>query len=45
MERTLYLNVLAVLLVATVMLFVRMRQEGIRRELDALRRLAHATAI
>ena len=45
MERALYLNVLAVFLVAAVMLFVRMRQEAFRRELDALRRLAHAQAI
>lgn len=45
MERVLYLNFLAVLLIAIVMLAVRMRQEGIRRELDGLRRLAHANAI
>lgn len=45
MERALYLNVLAVLLVAVVMLAVRMRQEGLRRELDALRREAHANAL
>jgi heme exporter protein C len=45
MEQALWLNVLAVILMASVMLFVRMRQEGIRRELDALRRLAHANAI
>ena len=45
MERALYLNVLAVILVAVVMLAVRMRQEGLRRELDALRREAHANAL
>ena len=42
MEKTLMLNFLAVLLVATVMLIVRMRQEGVQRELDGLRREAHA---
>jgi heme exporter protein C len=42
MERTLYLNALAVILLATVLLTVRMRQERIRLELDALRREAHA---
>ena len=45
MEQALYLNILAVLLMATVMLAVRMRQEGMRRELDALRREAHANAL
>jgi heme exporter protein C len=45
MEQALWLNVLAVILMATVMLFVRMNQEGMRRELDALRREAHASAI
>jgi hypothetical protein len=34
--------VLAILLFATVLLAVRMRQERIRLELDALRREAHA---
>jgi hypothetical protein len=29
-------------LVATCLILLRMRQEGIRRELDALRRYAHA---
>jgi len=42
MEKTLMLNFLAILLVATVMLIVRMRQEGVQRELDGLRREAHA---
>lgn len=45
MEQVLYLNFLAVLLVAIVLLAVRMRQEGMRRELDGLRRVAHATAL
>jgi heme exporter protein C len=42
MEQALYLNVFAVMLVATVLLAVRMRQERLRVELDALRREAHA---
>jgi heme exporter protein C len=42
MEAALWWNVLAVVLFASVMLAVRMRQETIRRELDALRREAHA---
>jgi heme exporter protein C len=45
MEQALYLNILAVLLMAIVMLAVRMRQEGMQRELDALRREAHANAL
>jgi heme exporter protein C len=45
MERALYLNVLAVVLMAIVMLAVRMRQERLRRELDAMRREAHANAM
>lgn len=42
MERALWFNVLAVVLLALVMVAVRMRQESMRRELDALRREAHA---
>ena len=42
MEQTLYLNVLAVLLLAIVLAAVRMRQERVRVELDAMRREAHA---
>lgn len=42
MEKMLMLNFLAVLMVATVMVIVRMRQEGVQRELDGLRREAHA---
>ena len=42
MEAVLYLNFLAVLLFATVLLLIRMRQEEMRRELDGLRREAHA---
>ena len=42
MEQVLWLNFLAVLLFATVLMMVRMRQEEIRREMDGLRREAHA---
>jgi heme exporter protein C len=42
MESPLWWNVLAMALVATCLILLRMRQEGIRRELDALRRYAHA---
>lgn len=42
MEATLYLNILAVLLFAIVLVAVRMRQERVRVELDAMRREAHA---
>jgi heme exporter protein C len=42
MEAALWWNVLAVILFAVVMVAVRMRQEGLRRELDGLRREAHA---
>ena len=42
MESTLYWNLLALLLLGCVMLYVRMRQERMQRELDALRRHSHA---
>ncbi len=42
MESTLWWNVLAILLVATVLVLIRMRQENMQRELDGLRREAHA---
>lgn len=42
MEATLYWNILAVVLIALLMALVRMRQEGMRLEIDALRREAHA---
>ncbi|HYP14588.1 MAG TPA: cytochrome c biogenesis protein, partial [Bryobacteraceae bacterium] len=42
MQSVLYLNFLAVLLFATVMVLIRTQQEQTRRELDALRREAHA---
>lgn len=42
MEQVLYLNLLAVIVFASVLVLVRMRQEELRRELDGLRREAHA---
>ena len=42
MEMTLYLNWFAIVLFSIVLLAVRMRQERMRVELDALRREAHA---
>jgi heme exporter protein C len=42
MESPLWWNVLAMALVAASLVLLRMRQESIRRELDALRRYAHA---
>jgi heme exporter protein C len=42
MEQVLWLNFLAVLLFGAVLMLVRMRQEEMRRELDGLRREAHA---
>jgi hypothetical protein len=44
MKLTLYLNWLALMLFATVLLLIRMRQERMEREIDALRREAHAVA-
>jgi heme exporter protein C len=43
MERIFYLNFLALLLVAIALMLVRTRQEATAREIDSLRRLAHAT--
>ena len=42
MEAPIYLNLLALVLLASMLVLVRMRQEGMRREIDALRRFAHA---
>jgi hypothetical protein len=42
MESVLYLNLLAVLLFGAVLVLIRTRQEEMRRELDGLRREAHA---
>jgi heme exporter protein C len=42
MEQMLYINTLALLLLAAIFLLVRLRQEQVQREIDALRRYAHA---
>jgi heme exporter protein C len=42
MERILWLNFLALLVVATGLVLIRTRQEATAREIDSLRRLAHA---
>lgn len=42
MEAIAYWNTLAILMLATVLVMVRMRQETIQRELDSVRRYAHA---
>jgi heme exporter protein C len=42
MEHTLYLNLIPLLLIAVALVLVRTRQEATAREIDSLRRLAHA---
>jgi heme exporter protein C len=42
MEAPLYWNVLAMSLLATALVLIRLRQENMQREIDALRRYAHA---
>ena len=42
MEAPIYWNLLALALLATIMIMVRMRQEAFSREIDTLRRTAHA---
>jgi heme exporter protein C len=42
MEAVMYWNLLALLCLAIVLVTVRMRQAGVSREIDALRRLAHS---
>lgn len=42
MERTLYLNFLAILMIAAALVLIRTRQETTAREIDSLRRLANA---
>jgi heme exporter protein C len=42
MEHMLYLNFVAILMIATALVLVRTRQEGIAREIDSLRRVANA---
>jgi heme exporter protein C len=43
MERMLYMNFYAVLMIALALVLVRTRQESTAREIDSLRRLANAT--
>jgi heme exporter protein C len=42
MEQMIYVNWLALLLLAVVLLMVRMRQEEAQREIESMRRYAHA---
>jgi heme exporter protein C len=42
MESVLWWNVLAIVLVGAILVLIRMRQENMQRELDGLRREAHA---
>jgi len=42
MESVMYWNLLALFCLATVLVIVRMRQAGISREIDSLRRFAHS---
>jgi heme exporter protein C len=41
-QETAYWNLLAFLCLSIVLVMVRMRQEGVAREIDSLRRMAHA---
>lgn len=42
MEQMLYVNTVALMLLAAIFILVRLRQEEVQREIDALRRYAHA---
>lgn len=42
MESPIYWNLLALVCLASALVLIRWRQEGVRREIDALRRYAHA---
>lgn len=42
MEQMIYLNLIAILLIATAFVLIRTRQEASAREIDSLRRFAHA---
>ncbi|MBI2687394.1 MAG: cytochrome c biogenesis protein CcsA [Acidobacteria bacterium] len=42
MENMIYMNTLALLLLAAIFVLVRLRQEEVQREIDGLRRYAHA---
>ena len=44
MERMLFMNVLAILLISASLILVRTRQENVAREIDSLRRFANAAA-
>ncbi|PYT14711.1 MAG: cytochrome C assembly protein [Acidobacteria bacterium] len=41
-QATMYWNLLALLCLAVMLVMVRMRQEGVAREIDSLRRMAHS---
>jgi heme exporter protein C len=41
-KETAYINLLAMICLSVILIMVRMRQEGYAREVDALRRQAHA---
>jgi len=42
MEAPIYLNYLVMLILSAILVILRLRQENIKREIDALRRFAHA---
>jgi heme exporter protein C len=42
MESPIYWNALALVCLASALVLLRWRQEGVKREIDALRRYAHA---
>ena len=42
MKMTAYLNLLALVLLAVVLVLIRLRQEEVQREIDSMRRYAHA---
>jgi len=44
MEQMFYLNLLAILMIATALVLIRTRQETMAREIDSLRRFANAAA-
>ena len=42
MEAPIWWNFLALMMLATVLVLIRMRQEAMQREIDTMRRYAHA---
>jgi hypothetical protein len=44
MDHTVYLNLIPLLLTGIALVLIRTRQEATAREIDSLRRLAHAAA-